>query len=120
MKKTLPKAERERRAAVRAQATLEGFRSGVGDEVAILCRDCREPMLILAREGEYNDTRCGECGAMRFVYVPRLVKVLRESGFADAKIEDTGGGCECISAKSAHGEVYISVSSARAPSKAPM
>jgi hypothetical protein len=67
MKNNLTIQERRRRQGVLAQATFEGFRSGRGDEVAILCHGCRRPMLILRPAGMSGITRCVPCGIIKFL-----------------------------------------------------
>jgi hypothetical protein len=58
--------ERARRRALLAQATETGV-CGLHDEVAILCADCKLPMLTLSKEKPPTRAWCGRCGAKRFM-----------------------------------------------------
>lgn len=58
-------AERNRRKAVLEKATQEGFRTGAGDEVAILCTACHKPMLIIRTVNESGPVSCVSCGTAR-------------------------------------------------------
>jgi DNA-directed RNA polymerase subunit RPC12/RpoP len=63
---TMP-TERARKRALLASGTTTGVR-GVHDEVAILCADCRRPMLILSKDRPpLRHVRCLDCGNKRFV-----------------------------------------------------
>jgi DNA-directed RNA polymerase subunit RPC12/RpoP len=61
------KADRVRRKGLLARATPEGVR-GIADELAILCHDCRRPMLILVPENQMpvKEVRCIDCGSKHF------------------------------------------------------
>jgi len=62
-------ADRARKKALLASATAEGVR-GLYDELAILCADCKRPMLVLVPEAQrqaHGAFYCPTCGARRFM-----------------------------------------------------